>query len=49
LEFLSPIKGPNLEQLLIAVGTGQSSAEEAAEDYDFDVERQAQQLGLPGW
>ena len=49
LEFLSPIKGPNLEQLLIAVGTGQMSAEEAAENYDFDVERQAQQLGLPGW
>lgn len=49
LEFLSPIKGPNLEQLLIAVGTGQMTAQEAAEDYDFDVERQAQQLGLPGW
>ncbi len=49
LEFLSPIKGPNLEQLLVSVGTGQMSAQEAAESYDFDVERQAQQLGLPGW
>jgi raffinose/stachyose/melibiose transport system substrate-binding protein len=49
LEFLSPIKGPNLEQLLVAVGTGQMTAVEAAEAYDFDVERQAQQLGLPGW
>ena len=49
LEFLSPIKGPNLEQLLIAVGTGQQTAIEAAENYDFDVERQAQQLGIPGW
>lgn len=49
LEFLSPIKGPNLEQLLVSVGTGQLTAAEAAENYDFDVERQAQQLGLPGW
>jgi raffinose/stachyose/melibiose transport system substrate-binding protein len=49
LEFVSPIKGPNLEQLCVAVGTGQMSAEEAAANYDLDVERQAQQLGLPGW
>lgn len=49
LEFLSPIKGPNLEQLLVSVGTGQMTALEAAESYDFDVERQAQQLGIPGW
>jgi raffinose/stachyose/melibiose transport system substrate-binding protein len=49
LEFLSPIKGPNLEQLCVAVGTGQMSAAAAAASYDLDVERQAQQLGLPGW
>jgi raffinose/stachyose/melibiose transport system substrate-binding protein len=49
LEFLSPIKGPNLEQLCVAVGSGQMPAEEAAAAYDEDVERQAQQLGLPGW
>lgn len=49
LEFLSPIKGPNLQQLCAAVGTGQMTAEEAAKAYDLDVEKQAQQLGLPGW
>jgi raffinose/stachyose/melibiose transport system substrate-binding protein len=49
LEFLSPIKGPNLEQLCVAVGTGQMTPEEAATNYDLDVERQAQQLGLEGW
>jgi raffinose/stachyose/melibiose transport system substrate-binding protein len=49
LEFVSPIKGPNLEQICVAVATGQMSAEEAAANYDLDVERQAQQLGLPGW
>ncbi len=49
LEFLSPVKGPNLEHLCVAVGTGQMSAEEAAAAYDEDVEKQAQQLDLPGW
>jgi len=49
LEFLSPIKGPNLEQICVAVGTGQMSPEEAAANYDEDVKKQAQQLGLPGW
>ena len=29
LEFLSPVKGPALEQITVAVGTGQYSAEEA--------------------
>ncbi len=49
LEFLSPVKGPNLEHLLVAVGTGQMTAEEAAAAYDEDVKQQALQLGLPGW
>jgi raffinose/stachyose/melibiose transport system substrate-binding protein len=49
LEFLSPVKGPTLEQLCVAAGTGQMTPEEAAAAYDEDVEKQAQQLGLPGW
>jgi raffinose/stachyose/melibiose transport system substrate-binding protein len=49
LEFLSPIKGPNLEQILVQVGMGLVSAGEAAENYDRDVVRQARQLGLEGW
>ncbi len=49
LEFLSPVKGPSLEQITVAVGTGQMTAEEAAAAYDEDVKKQAQQLGLPGW
>lgn len=49
LEFVSPVKGPALEQLTVAVGTGQMTAEEAAAAYDIDVEKQAQQLGLEGW
>lgn len=49
LEFLSPIKGPNLEHFCVAVGTGQMTPEEAAAAYDEDVKKQAQQLGLAGW
>lgn len=49
LEFKSPIKGPALEQIAIQVGTGQVDAQRAAELYDQDVKKQAQQLGLPGW
>ncbi len=49
LEFLSPVKGPSLEQICVAVGTGQMTPEEAATAYDEDVKKQAQQLGLPGW
>ena len=49
LEFISPLKGPNLESILILVGTGQKTAKEAAALYDGDVKKQALQLGLPGW
>ncbi|HUI70405.1 MAG TPA: extracellular solute-binding protein [Spirochaetia bacterium] len=49
LEFLSPIKGPNLPQICVEVGSGITSPQEAANEYDRDVEKQAKQLGLPGW
>jgi raffinose/stachyose/melibiose transport system substrate-binding protein len=49
LEFLSPVKGPNLEKILIAVATGQNTAAQGAQLYDQDVTKQAQQLGLKGW
>jgi raffinose/stachyose/melibiose transport system substrate-binding protein len=49
LEFLSPLKGPSLEQITVAVGSGLTKAEDGAKQYDEDVKKQAQQLGLPGW
>lgn len=49
LEFLSPIKGPNLEKILIQVGSGISTASQGAALYDGDVKKQAQQLGIKGW
>ena len=49
LEFLSPIKGPALEQITVEVGSGIRKADAGAKLYDEDVKKQAQQLGLPGW
>ncbi|PKG21906.1 ABC transporter substrate-binding protein [Niallia nealsonii] len=49
LEFLSPLKGPNLPQITSQVGGGMISAKEGAASYDKDVEKQAKQLGLKGW
>jgi raffinose/stachyose/melibiose transport system substrate-binding protein len=49
LEFLSPIKGPNLENITVEVGSGIRSAKIGAAEYDADVKKQAQQLGLPAW
>ncbi len=49
LEFFSPVKGPTLEQICVATGSGQMTPQDAAANYDKDVEKQAKQLGLPGW
>jgi raffinose/stachyose/melibiose transport system substrate-binding protein len=49
LEFLSPVKGPALEQIMVEVGSGIRSAADGAALYDEDVKKQAQQLGLEGW
>ena len=49
LEFLSPVKGPALEQITVEVGSGIRPAADGAALYDEDVKKQAQQLGLEGW
>ncbi|MEO6014776.1 MAG: ABC transporter substrate-binding protein, partial [Devosia sp.] len=49
LEFVSPIKGPSLENITVEVGSGIRSAADGAALYDEDVKKQAMQLGLPGW
>ena len=43
LEFLSPIKGPSLEQITVEVGSGLRPAADAAALYDEDVKKQSQQ------
>lgn len=49
LEFLSPVKGPNLPQICVQAGLGLKTPAECAAEYDRDVEKQAKQLMLPGW
>ena len=49
LEFLSPIKGPNLPQICVEAGIGIKTPKECAANYDKDVEKQAKQLGIAGW
>jgi len=49
LEFLTPVKGPNLPQICVEVGSGMTTPEKGAQMYDKDVEKQAKQLGLKGW
>ena len=49
LEFVSPVKGPSLEQITVEVGSGIRSPKDGAALYDEDVKKEAQQLGLPGW
>jgi raffinose/stachyose/melibiose transport system substrate-binding protein len=49
LEFLSPVKGPNLPQICVEAGMGLKTPVECAAEYDRDVEKQAKQLKLPGW
>ncbi|GIO16305.1 hypothetical protein J19TS2_58600 [Cohnella xylanilytica] len=49
LEFLSPLKGPNLPQITVEAGAGMKSPEDSAKAYDKDVEKQAKQLGIAGW
>jgi raffinose/stachyose/melibiose transport system substrate-binding protein len=49
LEFLSPIKGPNLPQIAVQTGLGLKTPLDNAKEYDKDVAKQAKQLGLSGW
>ncbi len=49
LEFLSPVKGPNLPQICVEAGMALKTPAECAAEYDRDVEKQAKQLKLAGW
>ncbi len=49
LEFVSPIKGPNLSTIAVQVGSGKKTAVQGARLYDSDVTRESKRLQLPGW
>lgn len=46
LEYLTPIKGANCPQICSEIGSGQTSAKEAAEAYDEDCKKAAMQLRM---
>lgn len=46
LEFQTAVKGPNCASICQELGSGQTTAAEAAGKYDQDCEKQAKQLGL---
>ena len=46
LEFQTSVKGANAPAICQEVGSGQTTAEEAAKAYDEDCKKQAVQLGL---
>lgn len=48
-EFLSVVKGPNIANFTVEVGSKIKTGAEAAAAYDEDNKLLAQQLGLPGW
>jgi raffinose/stachyose/melibiose transport system substrate-binding protein len=49
LEYLIPLKGPDLPQITAKVGSGTITAKQGAQLYDQDLEKQAKQLGIKGW
>ena len=49
IEGLPVVEVDEREQITVAVGSGLESAADGAKDYDKDVQKQAKQLGLPGW
>lgn len=49
LEFVTPVKGPNLPAYTVLVGSGKLTAKQGAIAYDKDVQKESQRLGLPGW
>jgi raffinose/stachyose/melibiose transport system substrate-binding protein len=46
LEYISRVKGAECPAICQELGSGQTTAQEAAEKYDKDCEKQAMQLGL---
>lgn len=46
MEFQTAVKGSNAASICQELGSGQTTAEEAAGKYDDDCKKQAVQLGL---
>lgn len=49
MEFLCPVKGTNMQQICVQIGSGEITPEEGVEALHEDNIKSAQQLALPGW
>lgn len=49
MEFVCPVKGTNMAQICVQVGSGEISVTEGVEALHADNVKYAQQLGLDGW
>jgi len=49
IDFLSPVRGPNLPGICVEVSMGMKTPLKGAELYDQDAKMRAQVLGLEGW
>lgn len=49
MEFLCPVKGTNMPQICVQIGSGEISTEEGVNALHEDNKKSAQQLGLKGW
>ena len=49
LEFLLDVKGANCPDICVNCAIGNKTAEESAQEYDRDCEKQAEQMGLEAW
>lgn len=49
MEFITPVKAANSSYICVECMSGITNAQEAAIEYDKDIEKQAKQLGLAGW
>ncbi|RZT00570.1 ABC transporter substrate-binding protein [Cuneatibacter caecimuris] len=49
MEFLCPVKGTNMAQICVQIGSGEISPEDGIKALHEDNKKSAQQLGLEGW
>ena len=49
MEFLCPVKGTNMQQICVQIGSGEITAEEGVKALHEDNKKSAEQLDLEGW
>ena len=49
MEFQCPVKGTNMEQICVQIGSGEITPEDGVAALHEDNKKSAEQLGLEGW